>query len=114
MCLWSIRCTGIKQAVHGPAIRDEFPVWQQHYFSWFEQLHLSSLSAVPAKLFEQPSNELDQRADPSVKQHSKINGYFSDGSIPSPVKCASAQTDLTAPRWKKHCMDMNGKLGAID
>lgn len=73
---------GVKQAVHSGAIRNGFHVWQQHYFSSFELLHLSSLSALPAKLSEQPSNELDQRADPSVKHPRKINGYFQMDPFP--------------------------------
>lgn len=73
---------GVKQAVHSGARRNGFHVWQQHYFSSFELLHLSSLSALPAKLSEQPSNELDQRADPSVKQPRKINGYFQMDPFP--------------------------------
>lgn len=77
---------GIEQAAHSKAIRAGFHGWQQHYFSWFKQLlHLSSLSALPLQLFEQPSNEPDQRADPSVKRPSRINCYFQLGPFSVPL-----------------------------
>lgn len=71
------------QALHGWAITDGFRLWQQCCSSWFEQLlRLTSLSALPAKLLKQPRNDSDQRADPPVKQPSKISGSLQTDPFP--------------------------------